>query len=118
MLAPQITDACGSDFTWSIAACASDQPDDANGVGDGHTVDDCVILDNGEGLCARSERDGTVPGGRHYGIAIVAIDACGNATAPTVVGTLYVPHDQDPHERQCLNSTKVGCRPNQPIPCN
>ena len=125
---PEVKDNCSEPVTWVFSGCASDQPDDARESdptspwnGDGHTTEDCVVLADGKGLCVRAERAGTGPtaqSGRHYGIAMIARDACGNESKPVVVGNIYVPHDQSPAEKSCIDSTHRGCRPNQSIPCS
>ena len=103
-----------------VTACDSDQPEDQHGAddrsisGDGHTRDDCVVADDGTGFCVRSERCGTGPtaqDGRHYGVGIIAADACGNQSPPAVIGNIHVPHDQSPPERECIDPTKEGERP-------
>ena len=118
-LLPDVHDACSEPVTWRVAGCSSDQPDDApesgsGWNGDGHTVDDCVVDPDGQGFCVRSERCGAGPtaqDGRHYGVSIVAVDACGNASAAVVIGSVHVPHDQSPMERNgCRNPTKDGQR--------
>jgi hypothetical protein len=115
-----VVDACSEPVTWSLAGCHSDQPDDApeNGWnGDGHTVDDCVMESDGRSFCVRSEREGTGPAaqaGRHYTVSVVASDACGNLSNELAVATIYVPHDQSPRERGCVDVTRVGCRE---LPC-
>jgi hypothetical protein len=103
---PVITDDCSGEVTWRFAGCASDQPE--NDLGDGDFAPDCVLRADGS-LCVRAERQGIDPEGRHYGIAIVATDGCGNASLPQVVADIYVPHDQSPHE-DCLDPTKVGIK--------
>ena len=45
---------------------------------------------------------------------VVATDACGNESPAVVAGTIHVPHDQSPAARDCLDTTKVGCRE---LPC-
>jgi hypothetical protein len=48
-------------------------------------------------LCVQAERCGNDPagtGGRVYTVTAVAVDACGNASAPVAIGTVFVPHDQ------------------------
>lgn len=101
---PEIEDDCPGEVSWRFVGCASDQPE--NDLGDGDTAPDCVIRDDGT-ACVRAERQGTVPAGRHYGLAIVAVDACGNTSLPTIIADVYVPHDQSPHE-DCLKTTVVG----------
>lgn len=99
---PEIRDACSDPVTWRFADCASDQP--ANDIGDGNTEEDCILSPNGLSLLVRAERQGTQPLGRHYGISVVATDACGNASDPTVIGRIYVPHEQSLHET-CTKTT-------------
>lgn len=91
---PAISDDCSGPVTWRFAGCASDQPDD--GLGDGSTEADCVVAPDGLSFQVRAERQGLRPEGRRYGVAIIAIDACGNASAPVIAGTILVPHDQSP----------------------
>jgi cysteine-rich repeat protein len=117
---PVITDACNSPIAWRFVGCASDQPDDApdgrrarGWNGDGNTADDCVVAADGLGFCVRAERTGAgeaAQDGRHYAVSIVATDACGNESAPVVIGTVHVPHDQSPRARDCVNPTRVGVR--------
>lgn len=102
--APVVSDACSEPVTWRFVGCASDQPDDAREDdpsspwnGDGTTTGDGVVADDGLGFCVRAERAGRGPGaqgGRRYAVTIVAIDACGNASAPTEIGGVVVPHDR------------------------
>ncbi len=123
-LALEVRDACSEPVSVRISGCVSDQPDDAperrgsgEWNGDGHTVNDCVVSDDGQTVHVRSERCGAGPtaqDGRRYGIAVVAVDACGNESAPVLAGTIHVPHDQSPAARDCVNPTKVGCRE---LPC-
>jgi len=97
----EIVDDCDPAPTWRFAGCASDQCDEApcpehpGENGDGNTVNDCVI--DGDRLCVRSERAGTEPEGRTYGIDILITDACGNESLARIA-SIYVPHDQSPHE--------------------
>ena len=78
--------------------------------GDGDTINDCVISPDKQSFCVRAERQGTKPEGRHYGVGLVAVDACGNKSDEAVVGYIYVPHDQSPAEKDCINTTKVGLK--------
>jgi hypothetical protein len=116
-------DACSGAVSVRVEGCTSDQPDEAPvegdrggrvlGNGDGHHFDDCLVAPDGSGVCARFERQGTDGAGRHYSIAVVVEDGCGNATV--VPWDLFVPHDQ--REHPCPNakrSTRVG--PNDPLP--
>jgi hypothetical protein len=101
-----VADDCPGTVTVRFTGCRSDQPED--GRGDGDFLPDCIVGEDGS-VCARAERQGTVPAGRHYGVLAVAIDACGNESEEALVGDIYVPHDQSPHE-DCLNPTKVGIK--------
>ncbi|MGZ5445792.1 MAG: hypothetical protein ACXW5U_28805 [Thermoanaerobaculia bacterium] len=49
----------------------------------------------------RSERAGTDPAGRTYSLLMTAVNGCGNESAPVVVFTVHVPHDQNPNQ-QCI----------------
>ena len=112
-----LTDNC-TGATWRVTGCVSDQPDDApesgsDWNGDGNTENDCVVSADGRTVYVRSERCGTGPtaqDGRHYGLAVVATDDCGNESAPVIAGVIHVPHDQSPHERGCRNPTHEGVR--------
>jgi len=101
VFAPVIRDDCDEAPTWRFAGCASDQCDDAPCAGhpgengDGATVEDCIGTD--DGICVRSERAGTEPEGRTYAVTVVMTDRCGNE-ALAEIGSVYVPHDQSPHE--------------------
>ena len=90
---PVIADNCAANPTWEFAACSSDQPD--NALGDGNTIDDCVLDADGQGFCARSERAGRIAGriadGRRYDLDIRATDSCGNVSTSTEIGNVYVP---------------------------
>jgi hypothetical protein len=100
--APWVKDSCSpAPSAWRFVDCASDQPDDAPGVGDGQTTHDCVLAPDGQGFCVRAERDGTRPEGRRYAVTIVADADCGAASAPTSLGFVHVPHDQSPGQ-DCL----------------
>lgn len=85
-------DACGGPVTWVFSGCASSQPDDS--LGDGRTSDDCVVEPGGGAMWVRAERQGVDPAGRAYGLLVIATDACGNASAPSLAGTVRVEHDQ------------------------
>jgi hypothetical protein len=105
--APGVADACSGPVTWRFTGCASNQP--ADDTGDGHTAPDCVVAPDGLSFEVRAERQGGEPGGRRYGVAIVAVDGCGNESAETVIGTIDVPHDQNPH-RTCIKTTGGNTR--------
>ncbi len=91
---PLITDNCDAQLTWWFDACASNQPDDAIGGGDGNTVRDCVLDADAQGLCARAERAGNDRAGRRYEMSIRAADACDNVSPSTPIGNLFVPHSK------------------------
>jgi hypothetical protein len=74
---------------------ASDEPDDAVGVGDGRTTNDVQGAEPGSPdfrLHLRAERDGAGDG-RTYALAYTATDAAGNASSAG--STVAVPHDRD-----------------------
>ena len=89
------------DITWWIDQVLSDQPD--NGTGDGNTVDDIRVSENGNWFCVRAERDGSILYGRHYQVWMRAADDCNNTTESTLMGNIYIPHDSSEHD-QCLNA--------------
>jgi hypothetical protein len=111
-----------------VVGCESNQPDEAPDPsdpgwnGDGSFENDCVWSPDGTTVCVRSERCGVGPTraaaqeGRTYTITVVAEDSGGAATGPVVAGTIHVPHDQSPHERPCVDPTKVGLHPQDPFP--
>lgn len=87
---------------WDVASVTSDQPDDADGVGDGETINDSVIGDKGSGagdqraavVNLRAERCGVMSRqgvGRTYTIVVRAWNTAGQTFASCSV---YVPHDQ------------------------
>ncbi len=104
----QVVDACDPAPLVAAISCSSDQCDDApcpehpGENGDGKTTGDCVYDGSTDTLALRSERAGTDPEGRHYGLDLTAVDGCGNSSGPVVVFTGYVPHDQKPKEKGCL----------------
>jgi hypothetical protein len=103
--APVAHDLCDSEpVRWRIEGCASDQPE--NGLGDGNTVDDCVVSADGTRLWVRAERSGLDLSGRAYAISYVAIDGCGNESAPASLGRIVVPHDaRDRPTGSCRSAT-------------
>jgi len=78
----------------TVIGCSSNQPDD--GLGDGHTLADCRLAEDGSAVCLRAERLGNDPAGRIYSVTLAATDACGNVATSTA--EVFVPHDQSPHE--------------------
>ncbi len=75
-----------------ITSATSDEPEDAQGGGDGNTLDDIVIAQDCKSVQLRSERMGS-GNGRVYTIHLRATDASGNAAA--AVWRASVPHDQN-----------------------
>jgi predicted extracellular nuclease len=72
----------------TLVSITSNEPD--NGVGDGNTVDDIVIIDDFN-FKLRAERSG-VGTGRIYTITYMVTDTCGNSTTQSV--TVTVPHSK------------------------
>ena len=88
------TDVCDPQPTGVLVSVAANEPDDAQGGGDGQTTGD--IGDAAIGLPdfqlqLRAERAGTGPG-RTYTLAYRAVDHSGNGSAPTTT-VVAVPHD-------------------------
>jgi len=96
---PMIQDACSEPVTWQFVGCDSDQP--ADGRGDGHTAVDCVVDGDGQGFSIRAERAGGDKKGRRYAVTIEARDACGNISAPAVIGHVQVLHDRSADLEAC-----------------
>ncbi|MFL5346357.1 MAG: choice-of-anchor A family protein [Hyalangium sp.] len=86
-------DSCGDtlpvDQYGTILGVSSDEVEDANGNGDGHTCEDIVISADGKSVKVRSEREGTGDG-RVYSVRY-AINAPGGTIQSTC--HVYVPHD-------------------------
>ncbi|HJH27350.1 MAG TPA: hypothetical protein C5S37_11435 [Methanophagales archaeon] len=74
-----------------ITSVSSDEPEDAQGKGDGKTVDDIVIVDS-QTVELRAERQGD-GNGRVYTINFEVTDASGNTETGSC--TVWVPHDQE-----------------------
>ncbi|HVE85611.1 MAG TPA: immunoglobulin-like domain-containing protein [Myxococcales bacterium] len=72
-----------------ISSISSDEPEDADGVGDGQTSGDIVITGSSS-FQLRAERDGR-GNGRVYGVNYSVTDAAGNVTKATCY--ISVPHD-------------------------
>ena len=62
-----------------ITKCTSDEPEDANGDGDGNADTDMLIASNCKSVDLRAKRGGG--GGSVYRIWLRLTDACGNATS-------------------------------------
>jgi hypothetical protein len=88
-----LVDACDPAPRLRLVDARSDEPDDARGVGDGHTVGDIQEADLGiDDRCVllRAERDGTGDG-RTYTLTYEAEDWAGNVARQEV--EVVVPHD-------------------------
>jgi hypothetical protein len=70
-----------------LVSVTSSEPDDARGSGDGHTLQDIVVVD-GNSFLLRAERSGSGPG-RLYTMTFLATDACENASVASA--TVLVP---------------------------
>jgi M6 family metalloprotease-like protein len=86
-----VTDICDANPAVILASVTSDEPDDAIGNGDGHTVDDIQIGTTLE-FKLRAERAGEGDG-RVYTITYTAIDASGNSASASA--TVIVPYDME-----------------------
>jgi uncharacterized repeat protein (TIGR01451 family) len=87
-------DLCDPSPTVELTSILSDEPDDAPGNGDGHTVDDIQGADFGAAdfhFQLRSERAGT-GNGRSYTVTYTVTDECGLSTS--AAAKVVVPHDQ------------------------
>jgi uncharacterized protein len=83
-----VADNFDPDPTLTLVSVTSNEPD--NGVGDGNTVNDTVIVDD-TSFRLRAERSGSGTG-RIYTITYEVADACGNTATDSV--TVSVPRDQ------------------------
>lgn len=72
-----------------LVSMASSEPDDARGMGDGHTLGDVVVVD-GNSFLLRAERS-TSGAGRVYTMTYRATDACENSAVASA--TVLVPLD-------------------------
>lgn len=92
-LVSSVSDNCGgvaiSDIV--INKASSDEPENANGNGDGNTLNDIVIANDCKSIQLRSERDGN-GNGRVYTIHLRLQDADGNTT--NALAYVKVPHNQ------------------------
>jgi len=88
------TDVCDSSPAVTLISVTSSEPDDARGVGDGHTLGDIQAADIGspdELVLLRAERGGG-GNGRTYTMTYEAQDASRNTTREAV--EVVVPHDR------------------------
>ena len=86
-----ITDICDAGVAQraKILSVSSDEPEDANGNGDGNTLADIVIKDD-KTVDLRAEREGT-GNGRVYTISFEVTDASGNTQPGS--SQVWIPHD-------------------------
>jgi hypothetical protein len=92
-----------------ITRVTSDEVEDANGNGDGHTCQDILLTPGASSVQVRSEREGT-SNGRVYTLHYTVTDDAGNSTSGSC--RVSVPHDQsgrtavDSGVKYCVGS---GC---------
>ena len=92
-------DACGVCTTVDpaharIERITSDEPEDANGNGDGHTCNDIVLGGDGFSATLLAERDGGARhNGRVYTVYFTVKDSHGNASSSSC--EVQVPHDKE-----------------------
>jgi hypothetical protein len=88
-------DSCGGtlpvDQYGTILGVSSDEVEDENGNGDGHTCEDIVISADGKSVTVRAEREGTGDG-RVYTVRYAVTGPSGETAQSTC--HVYVPHDQ------------------------
>ncbi|MFS8071961.1 MAG: HYR domain-containing protein [Byssovorax sp.] len=91
-------DACGASIPVDpahaqIDRITSDEPEDKNGNGDGHTCNDILLGSDGFSATLLAERQGGAPhNGRVYTVYFTVKDASGNASSSSC--QVQVPHDQ------------------------
>jgi hypothetical protein len=108
-----VTDICDADVGIEdivITSVSSDEPEDAQGNGDGNTVEDIVIVDS-ETVELRAERQGG-GNGRVYTINFGVTDASGNTETGSC--TVWVPHDQRSDSTAIDDGTSAGYTVNYP----
>jgi hypothetical protein len=93
-LVASASDNCGGNLTAGvvIAKVTSDEPEDAQGGGDGNTLNDIVIAADCKSVQLRAERQGG-GNGRVYTITFKVKDAAGNTT--TATAKVSVPKSQN-----------------------
>jgi subtilisin family serine protease len=99
------TDICDPSPAIILTAATSNEPDNANGNGDGNTINDiqdAAIGTSDFQVLLRAERDGT-GSGRVYTMTYVATDTAGNATGAS--STVAVPHDMGSNSAEPLMLT-------------
>jgi uncharacterized repeat protein (TIGR01451 family) len=90
-----------------ISKATSDEPEDANGNGDGNTLNDIVIAPDCKSLQLRREREGG-GNGRVYTITLQVKDSSGNVA--TAVRKVFVP-SSGPVVDSGVQYTVNGCSP-------
>ncbi|MCK4527565.1 choice-of-anchor L domain-containing protein [candidate division WOR-3 bacterium] len=108
-----VTDICDADVDIEdvvITSVSSDEPEDAQGRGDGTTVDDIVIVDS-QTVELRAERQGG-GNGRVYTINFGVTDASGNTETGSC--TVWVLHDQEPGSTAIDDGASAGYTVNYP----
>ena len=96
------TDSCG-EASVAIAGCHSSQPENVRGrlpgggSGDGNTIEDCVVSEDGLSFAVRRERLGGcgADSRRTYTIILKAEDECGNVAMSE--GHVSIEHDRSNH---------------------
>jgi len=90
-----VTDSCSGDIdlasVGSISYIYSDEPEDAEGNGDGKTLDD-IVIDGPASFALRAERAGG-ENGRVYGVGFAVSDGAGNVSEGVCL--IGVPHSDD-----------------------
>jgi Ca-activated chloride channel family protein len=108
-----VTDICDADVDIDdieITSVSSDEPEDAQGKGDGNTVDDIVIEDS-QTVELRAERQGG-GNGRVYTINFEVTDASGNTETGSC--TVWVLHDQESDSTAIDDGADAGYTVNYP----
>jgi hypothetical protein len=90
-----------------ISQVTSDEPENANGNGDGNTVNDMVITPDCKSLQVRREREGN-GNGRVYTVTLQVKDSSGNVA--TAVRKIFVP-GSGPVIDSGAQYTVNGCTP-------
>jgi uncharacterized repeat protein (TIGR01451 family) len=109
-LVASVSDLCDAGVDLSdvvISQVTSDEPEDANGNGDGNTQDDIVITPDCKSLQVRSERSGN-GNGRVYTVTLQVKDSSGNVA--TATRKIFVPNS-GPVVDSGVQYTVNGCTP-------
>lgn len=88
--APSFTEACSLPVSVRFARITSSEDPGCGGPAD--LEPDAAIAPDGLSACVRAERCNALTG-RAYLVEATAIDACGNASPPTAIGTILIPPD-------------------------